>query len=317
MTGISARTYTFGPFRLEVTERRLYKHEAAVSIAPKVFDTLTVLVESRGRLIEKQELLALVWPSVNIQEVGLARNISDLRKILGDGVNGDRFIETVPKKGYRWVAEVRHLDEVTDEASEVRETRWRRNRKPWMAPVLAGVLAMILPLPLWNSWRSHRQSVQASAGYPPRDVARRGLIGTTITQNYIMKSSTLNQVGTETFIVVDPGLEVNCTGPFEGCSVPLSAHQTIDFRESSIRYQYAGKGAAFSRAIFNGFDWENIDLGGAGIGSVTLTTSIRGLDRNRLAFTSTSIRINLQGLDVTNGDFFQLDLAGAGNRRQP
>src|SRR5215475_6999994 len=106
MSGGGARIYEFGSFRLEVAERRLCKDGTAIAIAPKVFDTLAVLVENRGRLIEKSELMEQVWPSVIIEEVGLARNISNLRKILGDCTDGARYIETVPKKGYRWVADV-------------------------------------------------------------------------------------------------------------------------------------------------------------------------------------------------------------------
>ncbi|MGH8650434.1 MAG: winged helix-turn-helix domain-containing protein, partial [Burkholderiales bacterium] len=84
------------------------------------FDLLLALVEHHGHLLEKDELMKLVWPDTFVEEANLSYNISLIRKALGDGENGQRFIETVPKRGYRFVAEVRELgaDEAeTDEAA--------------------------------------------------------------------------------------------------------------------------------------------------------------------------------------------------------
>jgi hypothetical protein len=82
----------------------------------------------------------------------------------------------------------------------------------------------------------------------------------------------------------------------------------------AIHYEYSGTGAAFDRTPasgFNGFDWENLDPGGGGIGGVSLTTNIVGLDRGRLAFTPNTIRLDMQGLSLVNGSFLELDLAVA------
>jgi DNA-binding winged helix-turn-helix (wHTH) protein len=71
-----------------------------------VFETLVVLVEEAGRLVQKDEFLSRIWPDTVVEEVGLAHNISQLRRVLGDGRDDPRFIQTVPKRGYRFVAPI-------------------------------------------------------------------------------------------------------------------------------------------------------------------------------------------------------------------
>ena len=99
--------YEFGPFRLDQQERLLQRDGVGVALTPKAFDLLLVLVERHGRLVEKEELLKLVWPDTFVEEANLTYNISFIRKALGEGENGLKFIETVPKRGYRFVAGVR------------------------------------------------------------------------------------------------------------------------------------------------------------------------------------------------------------------
>jgi TolB-like protein/Tfp pilus assembly protein PilF len=101
--------YEFGPFRLDVAERRLSRNGEPVSLAPKVFDTLLALVENFGRLVEKNELISRLWPDTFVEEVTLARNISVLRKALGESSTERRYVETVPKAGYRFVANVTQI----------------------------------------------------------------------------------------------------------------------------------------------------------------------------------------------------------------
>jgi DNA-binding winged helix-turn-helix (wHTH) protein/TolB-like protein len=98
--------YEFGPFRLDPGERRLLCDERPVALTPKCFDLLTALVENSGHLLEKDELLNRVWPNQFVEESNLSFNISTLRKALGDGQNGQRYIETVPKRGFRFVAPI-------------------------------------------------------------------------------------------------------------------------------------------------------------------------------------------------------------------
>jgi len=101
--------YEFGPFRLVEAEHLLLCDGKAVPLTPKAFDLLLTLVEGHGHLLEKEELLKKVWPDTFVEEANLASNISQLRKALGDGENGHRYIETAPKRGYRFVASVREM----------------------------------------------------------------------------------------------------------------------------------------------------------------------------------------------------------------
>src|SRR5262245_52492881 len=101
--------YEFGPFRLDAAELLLLRDGEAVPLTPKAFDLLLALVERHGHLLEKEELLKTIWPATFVEETNLASNISQLRKALGDGENGHRYIETAPKRGYRFVAVVREL----------------------------------------------------------------------------------------------------------------------------------------------------------------------------------------------------------------
>jgi len=97
-------TFEFGLFRFDPAERVLYRGAQRVPLSPKVADTLFVLLTHHGRVVEKNELMQLVWPDTFVEEGGLARNISALRKALGGDAEGSGYIETIPKRGYRFVA---------------------------------------------------------------------------------------------------------------------------------------------------------------------------------------------------------------------
>src|SRR5205809_5505173 len=98
--------YEFGPLHLDAAERLLLRDGQPVPLPPKVFDTLLVLVQSSGHLVEKDELMTKLWPDTFVEEATLARNISDLRKALCEDTGQHEYIETVPKRGYRFVARV-------------------------------------------------------------------------------------------------------------------------------------------------------------------------------------------------------------------
>jgi Tol biopolymer transport system component/DNA-binding winged helix-turn-helix (wHTH) protein len=100
--------YEFGPFRLDATERLLLRDKQHIPLTPKAFETLLVLVEHGGHVIDKDELMKKVWPNTFVEEVNLAKNVSSLRKILG-GEQSEHYIETIPKRGYRFVAGVREV----------------------------------------------------------------------------------------------------------------------------------------------------------------------------------------------------------------
>lgn len=100
------RLYEFGPFRIDVAEHSLLRDGAVVTLTPKAFDTLVLLVENSGHLLEKEELMQRLWPDTFVEEANLSNNISLLRKVLGNDPEGHHYIETVPKHGYRFAAKV-------------------------------------------------------------------------------------------------------------------------------------------------------------------------------------------------------------------
>ncbi|GAC1686336.1 MAG: winged helix-turn-helix domain-containing tetratricopeptide repeat protein [Candidatus Dormibacteraceae bacterium] len=109
MAKVSRRSevaYKFGDFVLNPAEKQLLCKGKAVALPPKVFDTLVALVESPARLVAKDELLTRLWPESVVEEVALAHCISHLRKALRNGTQECEFIQTVPKRGYRFVAAV-------------------------------------------------------------------------------------------------------------------------------------------------------------------------------------------------------------------
>jgi DNA-binding winged helix-turn-helix (wHTH) protein/pimeloyl-ACP methyl ester carboxylesterase len=102
--------YEFGPFRLEPKEHRLVRDGRTVRLTGKAFDTLCILVQRHGSLLSKQDLMNTVWPETTVEENSLDRNIYTLRKTLGDTTEGGRYIETVPRQGYRFVAKVEQIE---------------------------------------------------------------------------------------------------------------------------------------------------------------------------------------------------------------
>src|SRR5437868_2644595 len=101
--------YEFGPFRIDVANRLLLRDGAPLPLTPKAVDTLLALIQSGGQVLKKDDLMKLVWPDTIVEEGNLTQNIYLLRKTLGEGANGRNYIETVPRRGYRFVGEVREL----------------------------------------------------------------------------------------------------------------------------------------------------------------------------------------------------------------
>lgn len=103
--------YEFGPFQLDPARRLLLREGQVVPLTHKVFETLALLVRNSGRVVEKDELLKEIWPDTFVEEGSLSRNISVLRKTLGEGPSDHEYIQTIPKRGYRFVADVREVVE--------------------------------------------------------------------------------------------------------------------------------------------------------------------------------------------------------------
>ena len=103
--GKEHRSYQFQSFRLDTGERLLLKNGEKIALTPKAFDVLVHLVERNGHLVEKEELLQEIWPDSFVEEGNLTRIVHTLRRALGE-TNDDRYIETIPKTGYRFIADV-------------------------------------------------------------------------------------------------------------------------------------------------------------------------------------------------------------------
>ena len=104
------RLYEFGPFVLDPGERLLRHGGTRMDLPPRAFDTLLVLLENSGRLLEKDALMRTVWRDTAVEENNLTQVVYLVRKTLRDGEDGARYIETVPKRGYRFVGEVREFE---------------------------------------------------------------------------------------------------------------------------------------------------------------------------------------------------------------
>lgn len=127
MPGESRHLYEFGPFRLDPGERLLARNGVPIPLPPKAFVLLVLLVERSGRLRSKEELMRAAWPETFVEENNLSQCISTLRKALTDDGDGQKFIETVPRLGYRFISPVRRCSTgiELDEPDTVRHSETR------------------------------------------------------------------------------------------------------------------------------------------------------------------------------------------------
>ena len=107
MSADPVSVYEFGPFRVDPVERTLFEGASQVVLTEKVFDLLLLLVQNQGRALGKAELMRSLWPDTVVEENNLTVNISVLRKALGERASERRYIETLARRGYRFVAQVR------------------------------------------------------------------------------------------------------------------------------------------------------------------------------------------------------------------
>jgi TolB-like protein/Tfp pilus assembly protein PilF len=137
--------YEFGPFRLDTAERLLLRDGKPVQLTPKAYEMLLALVERSGHIIEKDELLKEVWPDQFVEEGNLTQHVFALRKALGESVGGTQYIETVPRRGYRFIADVRMGDaEVVERHARTRVVIERED-------VAAKAIDSLAVLPLVNA----------------------------------------------------------------------------------------------------------------------------------------------------------------------
>ena len=166
----------FGRFRLDRTERLLFQDGLPVPLSPRLFDTLFILVENNGHIVTKDDLMQRVWPDVAVEENNLAQNISALRRLLGDTLADPKFIETVPKRGYRFIAPVREIsrEEAADGRGPVahsksgessgtglsavagaRKRSFRITAAVGVGIAFAGLAVSVVLLQAWMRWGRH------------------------------------------------------------------------------------------------------------------------------------------------------------------
>jgi TolB-like protein/DNA-binding winged helix-turn-helix (wHTH) protein/Tfp pilus assembly protein PilF len=161
--------YEFGAYRLDAVERVLLRDGQPVTLPPKDLETLFVLVERAGHIVGKEELLEKVWPGVFVEEGNLARHIFNLRQVLGDSPDGRKYIETIPRRGYRFVAAVREEGEPAaarrpTQASEQEQSAASLGQKKgvWLRPLALSALAVavagiLVGRHFWPAWNASPQ----------------------------------------------------------------------------------------------------------------------------------------------------------------
>jgi DNA-binding winged helix-turn-helix (wHTH) protein/TolB-like protein/Tfp pilus assembly protein PilF len=183
--------FEFGPYRLEPSARRLLRNGEPVSLTPKAFDILVALVERPDRVVEKAELMKLVWPDSFVEEANLSQTIFVLRKTLGDAPDGRPYIDTVPRRGYRFAG-----GKPLDSPSQVTPPPARPRMMPWVAAgatlavlVALGATAFIL------SWSSTPERIESLVVLPFGDLSKQAgsdTLAESITDALITK---LGQIG--------------------------------------------------------------------------------------------------------------------------
>lgn len=149
--------YEFADFRVDVKNNLLDHHGIAVPITPKVFETLVLLLENAGNLVEKDEMMSKIWNDRFVEESNLTFNIKMLRKALKDDAANPIFIETVPRKGYRFIAKIRQNSEIIT-VPKILETPKNTNKK-FLA---AGTFALIL-IGLITAYAIFRRNVDSNS----------------------------------------------------------------------------------------------------------------------------------------------------------
>src|SRR4051812_13958342 len=156
MTHQNSSAFLFDDFRIEPTTFRVFKADNTIQLEPKALRLLIFLIENRGRLIEKEELLDKIWNGTHVSENALVREVGKLRKTLGDDPKVPKYIQTVHTRGYRFIAEVeitnpsQRLAPVNSQnshsaapPSEVRGWSWR-NQLLLMAVIIAVAAAILI-----------------------------------------------------------------------------------------------------------------------------------------------------------------------------
>lgn len=190
--------YGFGPFRLDIRQRLLLHEGVIVPLTPRVFDTLLILVESNGHVLEKEVLIRKLWPDSYVEESSLAQNISLLRKALGEDTS-KQYILTFPKRGYLFTADIEEIyddetEQLSEELSEDMETDVAKNepahravtasptfppadkaqvlrRLGWKSYVLICCTVVVVASAAFIYFRRSASKMNPSCDLPPKSIA--------------------------------------------------------------------------------------------------------------------------------------------------
>ncbi len=184
MTDKSQVAYEFANFRLLPQEKQLMREERPVKLQPKVFDTLLLLVENHGRLVEKDSFLKELWPDTFVEEATLAHCVSELRRTLRAESNGLDFIETVAKRGYRFLLPVKTTELGTPAAAT-------------SASVLAVLPFENLGPEAEREYLADGLTEEVIAALGQIDPVRLGVIGRTTIMRYKRATKSLKEIGGE------------------------------------------------------------------------------------------------------------------------
>src|SRR5690348_9327230 len=153
--------YRFGDFIVDTDQKVLLRQDKALPLTPKLFETLLILIENSGRIVQKEQFMERLWPHTFVEEANLTSNIQQLRKSLGDNARQPQYIETITKRGYRFIADVQRVETVNNGIPAT--VRKRLNRKAVITLATAAVVLMFGGFVFWRFLRASSKN--------PRDLA--------------------------------------------------------------------------------------------------------------------------------------------------
>ena len=163
--------YQFGSFQLDPAQHILLRDGQIVSLTPKVFETLRVLVERDGQVVEKDELLQKIWSDSVVEEASLAKNISVLRKVLSENGSGCSYIETIPKRGYRFTAPVKEIEiEPAETARENEKPKSAASAKKRIGLTIA-IIVLLSSLAFAGYWLAANKTGEAKTSSDVKTIA--------------------------------------------------------------------------------------------------------------------------------------------------
>lgn len=212
--------YEFGPFRLDPAERRLLRGDEVIALAPKTFDTLLALVRNSGHLLQKDELIAMLWPDSFVEEGSLSNHVSLLRKALGED---PAFIETIPKRGYRFIGAVRRFPSAAPAFPET-------------LPV-ASPTGIVAPSSNLQALRRSRTALSIAAIALLASLAAAGWY------KFVLRSEAIHSVAVLPFINAsgDPSAEYLSEGISESLIDSLSQLPQLKVMSRDATFRYAGR----------------------------------------------------------------------------